>query len=287
MLSVLLCVLLSAAQGAPAPASHGTRPVVSSDGARILFVSDRDGHSEIYVIKADGTGEHRVTTSPESKGIPAWSADGRRVRYTTGTGDTSVITEVDLDGTHPRELARVSGRSATVSPDGQQVIYMRGPWTEVSLFRASIDGTHEHLLNDGKSVAWNSQWSPDGTMVAFTMRLASGQLQVVAVNVDGSQRRQLTSVPAEEGGAQVPSWSADGRRMAFQVNSGGHGAHIWVMDVATGKATKLLPHTTADLDETPAWFPDGTRLAFQSNRTGRMEVWVVNIDGTGLRQVTR
>jgi Tol biopolymer transport system component len=286
MLTTLLCVAAFAAQATQSPANHGARPAVSPDGTRILFISDRDGHDELYVINADGTGEHRVTNAPAAKGGPAWSADGMRVRYTSGTGDTSVVTEVDLDGAHPRELARVNGRAATLSPDGTHVIAMRGPWTEVTLFRAALDGSNETLLNDGKSVAWNSQWSPDGTLIAFTTRPATGQLQVSVMNADGTDRRQLTDVPPEEGRAQMPAWSPDGKMIAFQVNGSGGIAHLWVIDVATRKTTKLLSHTNAALDETPAWFADGRRLAFQSNRSGRMEIWMVNADGTGLRQVT-
>ena len=55
----------------------------------------------------------------------------------------------------------------------------------------------------------------------------------------------------------------------------------------SGNVHKLAPHTERYLDETPAWFPDAKRLAFQSNRTGRMEIWVMNADGTVPRQVTR
>ena len=64
-------------------------------------------------------------------------------------------------------------------------------------------------------------------------------------------------------------------------------AHIWVIDVASGHASKVAAHDAPRLDETPSWFPDDKRLAFQSDRTGRMEVWIMNADGTRPRQVTR
>ena len=47
--------------------------------------------------------------------------------------------------------------------------------------------------------------------------------------------------------------------------------NIWVIDLASGRATKLAEHGAPYQDEVPAWFPDGKRIAFQSNRTGRWE----------------
>lgn len=41
------------------------------------------------------------------------------------------------------------------------------------------------------------------------------------------------------------------------------------------------------LDETPSFFPDGNRIAFQSDRSGKMKVWVMNVDGTGAQMITR
>jgi TolB protein len=84
-------------------------------------------------------------------------------------------------------------------------------------------------------------------------------------------------------------WSADGRKLAIQVNSRNqkNSAHIWLVDVASGEGRKLGAHDQQYLDETPSWFPDGKRVAFQSDRTGRMEVWIMNVDGTNAQQVTR
>src|SRR2546425_3784295 len=107
------------------------------------------------------------------------------------------------------------------------------------------------------------------------------------MNADASARRQVTHISAEEGDAQWPVWSPDGRRLAIQVNRlQNKSAHIWIVDVATGEAHKLAAHTEAYLDETPSWFPNGKRIAFQSNRTGKMEVWIMNADGLGAKQVT-
>jgi TolB protein len=57
--------------------------------------------------------------------------------------------------------------------------------------------------------------------------------------------------------------------------------------VKSGAATRLNPHASPYLDETPSWFPDGKRIAFQSDRSGRMEIWVMNTDGSGATQVTK
>jgi Tol biopolymer transport system component len=125
------------------------------------------------------------------------------------------------------------------------------------------------------------------------MEIATRKMQVSLIKADGTGAQQLTRIDAAaDGSPQWPAWSADGHRLAVQVGKynpqarAENTAHIWVIDLPSGAATKLAPHDRPYLDETPSWFPDG-RIAFQSDRTGRMEVWVMNADGTGVRQVTR
>jgi Tol biopolymer transport system component len=273
----------------PNPVIHGGQPVVSPDGDRIAFLSNRAGADDLYVIGAKGSGEKRLTQTAESEIAPQWLAGGKELAFSIQTDDTSRLYAIDPKGKGKREIGDYSGRAPVLSPDGTKVVFMGGTWTATKLTVAAPDGKQPVEITDGTSIAWNHHWSPDGKRIAFTGRKeARGELAVFVMNADGSDPRQVSSVPADEGGAQWPVWSPDGTKLAVQVNSRTEkgSAFIWVIDVATGQGRKLGTHDRKCLDETPSWFPDGKRIAFQSNRTGTMEVWVMNADGTGARQVT-
>lgn len=273
----------------PPPVQNGSLPVVSPDGSRIAFTSNRGGMNDVFVISTNGKDERQLTNTRESEGNLAWTASGKHILFSVFKDDTSHLYEIDPDGKNQRELASVPGRAPTLSPDGRRLVYMAGTWTATRLMVSALDGTNAKQINDGSSIAWNNHWSPDGKLIAFTGRNdPNGELAVYVMDADGSSRRQVTHISADEGGAQWPVWSTDSRRLAIQVNSRTqkNSAHIWIVDVATGFARKLAAHTERYLDETPSWFPNGKRIAFQSNRTGKMEVWVMNADGSGAKQIT-
>ena len=278
-----------ARQQAPRPVSNGELPVVSPDGKRIAFLSNRGGAQDLFIVAADGTGETRLTNTPEEEGNPGWTTDGKRVLFSVFANDASRLYSIDLEGKNLREIATVPGRGLALSPDGKRLVYMAGGWTAMRLMLSSPDGSNAKQINDGTSIAWNVHWSPDGKRLAFTGRPpdSTDGLAVFVMNADGSGRRQVTHFAPTEGRAQWPVWSPDGRELAIQVNDlEAHSCHIGIVNAATGDARKLAPHTEPYLDETPFWFPDGKRIAFQSNRTGRMEVWVMNTDSSGQRQIT-
>lgn len=272
----------------PVAVKHGSSPSVSPDGARIAFLCDREGVSHVCVIAADGRGETQLTHFRESAGTPKWSTNGAQIYFSIFARDRSRIYAIDVDGKNQRQIGGVTGREEDLSPDRSRVICWTGSWTAMRLFVSTLDGSEVNPITDGSTIAWNTRWSPDGKRIAFTGRDAGGRLHVYLMNSDGSGRRQLTRIAPKEGQAQGPAWSPDGRQIAFQASSGiGHAGHLWIADVAAQTARKLAAHTQAYLDEVPAWFPDGKRLAFQSDRTGRMEIWAMNADGSGQRQVTR
>ena len=269
--------------------THGGLPVVSPDGSHIAFLSNRSGAEQLFVISTDGTGELQLTTTPDEKTALAWTADGKQILFSAFSNDTSRLCAINPDGTKQREIAKVPGRAPTLSPDGTRLLYMTGTWTATRLMISASDGSNPQPITDGSSIAWNSHWSPDGKRIVFTSRSDSkSELAIFLMNADGTGRHQVTHFTAGSGNAQWPVWSPDGHQLAIQVNRiREHDAHIWIINATNGDARKLAAHDQPYLDETPAWFPDGKRIAFQSSRTGSMEVWVMNTDGSGMRQITR
>ena len=285
----ILAAALAAPVAAPAQSAENGHPAVSPDGGRMVFVAERGGHGRLILIGVDGSNAHELPL-PDVDRSPRWSRAGELV-FTGADADTGKIFSANVGGDGgeaPRVVASVPGRTQSVSPDGRRVLYLVGPWTSTALVVADTDGAHPRTLaGGGRATAWNGTWSPDGTRVAYTYGDSTRLLQVHVINSDGTGDRAITHTTAAEGSAQLPEWSPDGRRLAVQVNNlPMHSSEIWVVDVASGEVRRLAPHTAPYLDETPAWFPDGTRLAFQSNRTGTMEVWVMNADGSHPVQIT-
>ena len=264
--------------------THGELPNVSPDGSLIAFLSDRTGTNNVFVIGVDGSGERQVSQS--GAGTPRFSLDGRSILFAGPGADSGRVSAMPVNGGEGRVLASVPGRSPVLSPDGNRVAFLTGSWTSTVTAVANSDGSGVHpVAGGGRTTAWNAAWSPDGRRIAYTYGDSSHVLQVWVVDADGSDNHAVTHIDRAEGSAQMPAWSPDGRRLAVQV-SRQHYGHIWVVDLATGAATKLAAHGDSIADEVPAWFPDGKRIAFQSNRSGTEEIWMMRDDGTELRQVT-
>jgi Tol biopolymer transport system component len=117
-----------------------------------------------------------------------------------------------------------------------------------------------------------------------------GDFEIFTMNRDGTGLTQLTENAAFD---FDPEWSADGKRIAFESNRDGF-SEIFVMNADGTQETQVTNNLDFSFDRSPTFSPDGERIAFESNRaTGvdnpekDVEIFVVNLDGTGLQQLTR
>lgn len=287
---ITLFAVTTAARAAPDLHSHGVAPRVSPDGRTIAFLGDRGQGSRVFVIRADGSRERPLTAAGVEAGAPRWLPDGR-LTFSTFAHDTSRLVALTSRGALDT-IATVPGRNP-IPLSGGRVLFATGDWRSMQLAVGRDDGSDAHPVSDGVGALWGAAVSKDGARVAYGRSTSGDGLNVWVMNVDGSGAHAVTHLTDAEGHGQMPAWSPDGKRLAIQVSGRRAGdsarefGQIWIVDLESGKATRVTPADAPYRDEVPAWFPDGSRLAFQSDRTGRMEIWVMNVDGSKPRQVTR
>jgi Tol biopolymer transport system component len=286
--------LLSLIQGKPRPADVQA-PAWSRDGRTIVFVSWRDGNGEVYAMDADGSSPRNLTQDPAKDVHPAWSPDGRSIAFVSSRDGNSEVYVMNADGSGKRNLtrSRASDDSPTWSPDGRRIAFLRGPGFRGQLYVVNADGSGlRNLMHVASPAFFYSQlvWSPDGRTIYFGRYL---------ISTDGSGARKLPYIPL------IAVWSPDGRQIAFVGNRRRNllpgqlgpcckaNSEIYVMN-ADGSGTRRLTHNTG-YDGEPAWSPDGRKIAFQSRRVGGNgeisqgvgEIYVMNADGSGKRNLTR
>ena len=126
--------------------------------------------------------------------------------------------------------------------------------------------------------------------IAF-MSDRDGNWEIYVMDADGGNQRRLTNNPSRD---ISPSWSPDGKRIAFESDRDGHPdvipgwftSEIYVMDNDGGNQQKLTNNPSRDTS--PSWSPDGKRIAFQSDRDGNfnVEIYVIDADGSNPQNLT-
>jgi TolB protein len=173
----------------------------SPNGKQIVFESNRDGAVfEIYIMNADGSGTPmRLTELPVMSRYGSWSPDGKEIAFRRGI-DISVA---NADGSDvPRQLTSETAPSfaqmPVFSPNGKYIAFMSFREGYCSVFRMNADGSEQTNLTPRDPAVppatWCSRapsWSADGREIFF-MSSRTGQNEIFAMNMDGTNVHQLT-----------------------------------------------------------------------------------------------
>jgi Tol biopolymer transport system component len=109
----------------------------SPDGSKLVFLSDRDGDFEIFVMSADGGGQTKLTSNTAGDWDPAWSPDGTRIVFESerdfntdnGTGETMELYVMNSDGTGQTRLT--NNTVGDTEPEWQ--VAVAGPTPDTSI----------------------------------------------------------------------------------------------------------------------------------------------------------
>ena len=238
------------------PARDGA-PSWSGDGRRIVFIAEvGTSPADIFVMNADGTGRQRLTDTPAAEANPAFSPDSTRIAFESNRDGNSEIYVMDADGRNVRRLTSdpATDQSPAWSPDGTHLAFMSDrnnrASTDIYTMSAADGSGLERLTTDLAN--WAPQFSPDGRELAMQVNR-----DVQVIDLASKALRRLTSDPDN---GMNPTWSPDGRRIAFVTTRNGR-AQIFGMNADGSDQKALVTRPNGSVIDA-RWSPDGAHLAF-------------------------
>ncbi len=246
------------------PLAAGADPAISPDGQTVAFWRQEGGQHALYTIALGGGEPQRILARPEKLRTPTWSPDGRAIAFSHVNGqdvcrdagygiclpdifpynrmfpavytDRWGLAAVDRDGSNYRDLPAIKNAA---SPDW-------GP-AGVIYAAAGIQRTRDGGAADDNAAILKEPrfrdpaWQPGGDRIVF-QSLEKDHWEIFAAAADGSGvvalTRPATTLVPQLPHNVAPTWSPDGRAIAFVSNRDGAWG-VWVMDADGGHPRKL------------------------------------------------
>jgi len=240
-------------------------PVLSPDGARLVFTSSRSGNRLVWTARPDGSDARPLTGGGALDARPAFSPDGRQIAFVSERSGRRGIWVVDSDGGAPRKVidAETTG-GLTWSRDGTRIVYSAGAGDGPGLWSVPASGgAGERIATP--TFAAEPAWSPIADVMAFmsVSRDGASMTNVAFIDAAGHAVRepgQGRSVGGNGFTNGMVAWAPDGRRLALVNQQSNATASIWIMDLQTAHFEKLLDLGIGPRIRGVTWTRDGKAL---------------------------
>ena len=228
-------------------------PAISMDGKKLSFCSDRDGQIEIYVKNLDeriGGGETRKTVS--TKGIsnynPFWLMNNEETGFYSNRYNIESVWEV---------FSTNKGTGTSVTFQTNRMEMEENPGNFNLFGSCSIDGK-----------------------IVFTGKFRNSNIYKLFLK--DLQDNSITELRP----GMFPSIN-NYDKILFSTDAGNGNYEIMIVELeghSLSNPSTLAANEALDYD--PSFSPDGSRIVFTSTRSGNSDLWVMNSDETGIRQLT-
>jgi eukaryotic-like serine/threonine-protein kinase len=209
-----------------------------------MWNGEKRDNFDIYVKHISSGALLRLTSDPAPEGGPAWSPDGNRIAFVR-------------------------------SPPDAQAIYLTAPLGGQARKLADYSPTSQNLRS--------LSWSPDGQWLAVAELEPDGTNGIFLISVAQGERRKLVSNPVVAGRYGRPTFSPDGRALAFVFSNGVDMGGIRLIEIGSdlmpkGPARTLT--TEVGMINGIAWAPDGRSLVYGALYQGRFYLWRTSVAGS-------
>jgi Tol biopolymer transport system component len=181
---------------------YDAEPIVSPDGRRIVFGSQRHGEFDVYVMDADGSNVRRLTDRVGYDGGPWWSPDGSKIVWRAW---------------HPK-----TDEGRALWRDCMENDYIVA--VPLDLWVMDADGSNKLRLTDNGATNWAPSWHPDGKRIVFASNMDDWRegiqkfghnFELYLINLDGTGLERLTRNTVFD---SFPMFSHDGKRLVWASN---------------------------------------------------------------------
>jgi Tol biopolymer transport system component/DNA-binding winged helix-turn-helix (wHTH) protein len=261
--------------------------VWSPDGRSIAFSRSENRELTIYVVPAGGGSERRLEVPGAAAKVGAldWSPDGKMIAFSGGAS----LSVLSLDNSAVRRLTAppplTQDWGPSFSRDGKQILFVRSSemgFPEEIMTIAAAGGEAILITTESARLHGSPRWSADGRSVIFASD-RGGKSALWRVSAE----TRAPAVQFNENGSR-PAVSRMGGRLAYERET--RSLTIWEMDLPTERKAEpqiLMPLTSqTDQGPGPQFSPDGKKLAYMSDRSGMMEIWVSDRDGSNALQLS-
>ena len=252
------------------------------DGQVIVYTSDRNGNSDLFMMTIDGSYEIRLTYDNSNAYFPAISPlHGASVAFHSDRSGTWQIYILSLISGDVFQVADDGENYYPAwSPNGSQLVFSHYDGVSYQLYIADLatETIEIHQLTDTRHDNFRPYWSPDGTQIIMNESYGAGELWLV--DAITGEVQHLTDNDIWE---ISPEISPDGRYVVYSAGRSGNN-EIFVMDFDTGDTIQLTENS--DDDSEPTWSPDGKYIIFGSDRDGTENLYIMTRNGENVRQLT-
>jgi len=243
---------------------HDSGPSWAPDGQHVIFSSEADGNSDLYVVDLRGRERVRLCQTASNEGHPAYSPNNDSIAFETDRDGNYEIYKARVNCEAPQRLTDHPGRdmAPSWSPDGRSIVFMStrdNP--EFDVYRMDSDGKNVQRMTTGGTGLY-PQYSPDAGQIA--MHVAR---DIRVLSLKSGQVRRLTHEPLN---GMYPTWSPDSSQIAFM--SWRNGRTELFTAKATGIEQSMLVSMPVGDAVDPRWSPDGEHIAFVHVRGGAADV---------------